>query len=234
MGGRLDPVETQAQPPAAVEVKPNAAVEVKRLTAHQRKLRRLQWREGGMPPGPDATEAQKNTYKNYYASQTTTNGCSVPGVGIAQEGSAVAGYRERANVAACNEHDVAYGRGGSDADRKAADDQLFRKIEANGQPVRAWVTYAGVRVFGGLFFTERYGGPLPISEGRRRNIPSPTRMLFMTSWAPARPGWATPRSASGSRKSTRRTRWSCSSSGTASPRQRMRSPCSVTCPSLPS
>ncbi len=166
MGGRLDPVKTQAQPPAAVEVKPNAAVEVKRLNAYQTKLRKLQWSEGGKPPGPDATQAQKDTYKKYYASQTTTNGCSVPGVGIAMDGSPIGGYREPANVAACNEHDVAYGRGGSDADRKKADDQLFRRIEANGEPVRAWVTWSGVRVFGGLFFTERYGGPLPIPEGQ--------------------------------------------------------------------
>jgi hypothetical protein len=165
MGGRLDPVKTQAQPPAAVEVKPNAAAEVKRMTAHQHKLRLLQWREGGIPPGPDATEDQKKAYKKYYDSQTTTNGCSVPLLGLAQDGSPMGGFREPANVAACNEHDVAYGRGGSDADRKKADEQLFRRIDANGEPVRAWVTYAGVRVFGGFFFTERYGEPLPIPEG---------------------------------------------------------------------
>ena len=164
MGGRLDPVQTQSPPPAAVEVKPNAAVEVKRLEAQQTKLEELKWREGDKPPGPDASKADKAAYKQFYDSQTTTNGCSVPGLDyINNDGE---GWKAPADVAACNEHDVAYGRGGSDADRKAADDQLFRKIEANGQPVRAWVTWSGVRVFGGLFFTERYGGPLPIPEGQ--------------------------------------------------------------------
>lgn len=165
-GGRLSPVQTQAKPPAAVEVKPNAAVQVKRMTAQQHKLRLLQWREGGIPPGPDATEEQKKAYKNYYASQTAPNGCSVPLLGLAQDGSPMGGFREPANVSACNAHDVAYGRGGSSADRKKADEELYRKIKANGQPVRAWITYAGVRVAGWALFSDRYDDkPLPIPEG---------------------------------------------------------------------
>jgi hypothetical protein len=165
MGERLDPVQTQAQPPAAVEVKPNAAVEVKRLEAQQTKLGELKWREGDKPPGPDASAADKAAYKSYYASQTTTNGCSVPLLGLAQDGSPMGGFREPANVAACNDHDVAYGRGGSDADRKNADKALYRRIKANGEPVRAWITYKGVRAFGWLFFSKRDEGHLPIPEG---------------------------------------------------------------------
>lgn len=168
MGERLDPVQTQAQPPAAVEVKPNAAVEMKHVEVRRLKLVAARWREAHkppQPPGPDASDADKAAYKNYYATQTTTNGCSVPGVGLAQEGSPVAGYRSPANEAACNDHDVAYGRGGTGDDRKAADKALYRRIKANGEPVRATVAYEGVRVFGWMFFSYR-DKQLPIPEGQ--------------------------------------------------------------------
>jgi hypothetical protein len=166
MAGRLDPVQTKSPPPAVVEVKPAAQVEVKKIEIRHGRLGKVKWKEAPKPPGPDATDAEKAQYKRYYDSQTTVNGCSVPGVSLAQEGSPVAGYRSPENVAACNAHDVSYGRGGSGDDRKAADVELWRQIKANGQPVRATVTYYGVRAFGWMFFSYRDEGQLPIPEGK--------------------------------------------------------------------
>lgn len=161
----LDPTKTGAQPPAATEITPYAAVVMKRYEARKARLKKMKWSEGEAP-GPDASQEDKDAYKKFYEEQTAGNGCSVPGVSLAQEGSPVAGYRSPENVQACNTHDVGYGRGGSGAERKAADKKLYRDILANGQPVRAKVTYAGVRVFGWMFFNYRSKGPLPIPEGK--------------------------------------------------------------------
>jgi hypothetical protein len=163
--GRLDPTKTGAQPAAATEVSPYAAMVVKRYEARKTRLKKMKWAEGEAP-GPDASQEEKEAYRKFYEEQTSVNGCSVPGVSLAQEGSPVAGYRSPENVQACNTHDVGYGRGGSGDDRKAADEALYREIKANGQPVRARVTYAGVRVFGWMFFSYRDKGPLPIPEGK--------------------------------------------------------------------
>ncbi|HRI63310.1 MAG TPA: hypothetical protein PK156_03710 [Polyangium sp.] len=174
---RLEPQKTQTSAPAAIEVKPNAAVVVKKSETKPGKVKELKWSDAGAEENrrrgeeaaranKEATDAEKAAYKKYYDSVTAGNGCSVPGSGIAQDGSYMAGWRSQPNVDACNAHDVAYGRGGSAEDKKAADLELYRRIKANGEPVRATITYYGVRVGGPLFFYYRKDGPLPIPEGK--------------------------------------------------------------------
>ena len=49
----------------------------------------------------------------------------------------------------CDEHDVAYSEGGTSADRALADRRPQECIADAGYPVRAWMYWAAVRVFGG-------------------------------------------------------------------------------------
>lgn len=49
----------------------------------------------------------------------------------------------------CDEHDFAYEEGGAPADRALADRRLRSCIYEAGYPVRAWLYWGAVRVFGG-------------------------------------------------------------------------------------
>lgn len=174
MGERLDPVKNPKPTNSAIEVKPNAEVEIKTSESSPGKLREMRWREAqaiqrgrqSAEGGPPASEADKEAYRKFYESQTTTNGCSVPTAGSAPAGSYRAGWRDNpAVVKACNEHDVDYGRGGGPIRRLIADAKLGLKIAAAGEPGRALITYSGVRV-GGMFFFSYRMKQLPIPEGK--------------------------------------------------------------------
>lgn len=52
----------------------------------------------------------------------------------------------------CNKHDVAYGWGGTEGDRKAADKELRNCMKKMGHPFRAQIYYMAVRVFGRRHF----------------------------------------------------------------------------------
>jgi hypothetical protein len=165
MSSDLPPVKTQATPQAAMRVDPYANMDARWLQARNSKLGVLRWRAAPTPqaPGPNATQAEKDAYRAFYNSQTTVNGCT--GVGKIN----IAGWKPwqtPESVAACNAHDIAYGRGGTEAERKAADDALFREIKEKDSTFKAWVTWTGVRIAGSNFFTYRDGGPLPIPEGQ--------------------------------------------------------------------
>lgn len=49
---------------------------------------------------------------------------------------------------ACVEHDWAYYKGGTEEDRKKADLELRRSIEATGHPIWGFFIYWAVRIFG--------------------------------------------------------------------------------------
>jgi hypothetical protein len=52
----------------------------------------------------------------------------------------------------CKEHDDAYDKGGTEEDKKKADNQLRECIKQQGHPHKANLYYMGVKVFGRFFF----------------------------------------------------------------------------------
>ncbi len=55
----------------------------------------------------------------------------------------------------CDEHDLAYEEGGSRRDRALADKRFRQCIRASGRPVRAWIFWLAVRLFGRTFWNGR-------------------------------------------------------------------------------
>ena len=62
------------------------------------------------------------------------------------------GRKYNRNIA-CKRHDNAYGinGGGAEADRRAADKQLYRHMRGQGDPL-AWLVLGFIRAFGWFFF----------------------------------------------------------------------------------
>ncbi len=150
---------------AAVEVKPKAAVEWKSMRVRQREMRYLLYQETERireeeerkrKAAAEEDERQRQADPvGHYRRATETNGCTV---------GPLRPFWSRFTQA-CNRHDVAYGRGGSEEDRKRADKALAIEILLQGAPRRALITYMGLRVGGRGNFSYRDGGPLPIPEG---------------------------------------------------------------------
>lgn len=52
----------------------------------------------------------------------------------------------------CDEHDLAYDEGGTAKDRSLADRRLRDCLGMAGYPVRGWIYWVAVRLFGGSHF----------------------------------------------------------------------------------
>lgn len=62
----------------------------------------------------------------------------------------------------CNDHDISYSVGGTEADRKNADEAFYREMKRAAAKApwyamtflysQAWIYYKAVRLFGGKFF----------------------------------------------------------------------------------
>jgi hypothetical protein len=201
MDDRLDATETPAGS-AAITVNAKAAVEIKKSRSTPAELHRMRWaevraqqeaekkeREAEKKAREDAAAADKElrrtNYNKWYAQQTAVNGCSIP----TDFGKSLwEGQRE-----ACNKHDIAYGRGGTEWDRLKADTKLAWDITKQGRPGKALITFAGVRAFGSWFYTKRDKPlPLPRAPGAYADgtVTSPAAGdTWQSTWGPREPGF---------------------------------------------
>lgn len=58
----------------------------------------------------------------------------------------------------CDKHDLDYGMGGDKEDRALADARLRECMRGYGYPIRAWIYWCAVRVFGSKHFVWRQYG----------------------------------------------------------------------------
>lgn len=78
------------------------------------------------------------------------NGCSG---GVSWLSRAVAG-RDVSYRYCCDEHDLAYYEGGSQADRALADYRFWACVRDSGRLLRAWIFWLAVRLFGWLYWNK--------------------------------------------------------------------------------
>ncbi len=80
----------------------------------------------------------------------------------------------------CFEHDIAYWRGGTEGERKRADEALRDcVVEKTGNPQLAELMYHGVRLGGGSIFPSwyRWGYGWPYGRGNRPLTPNEERLV---------------------------------------------------------
>ena len=70
----------------------------------------------------------------------------------------------------CDEHDLAYEEGGIRTDRALADRRFRECVRESGRPVRAWLLFCAVRLFGWLFWGKGRPTKMPDARGHGESL----------------------------------------------------------------